>query len=137
MDKKLISILVLFFLVFTTFIVMLVFREPITQFTRAKEDTTPSSDQTLIFAWPLTAPADGRTQATVTVFVRSVSGKPVANRIITLTTTLGNVRENSLTSDAEGKAAFALTSPSVGVAQISAMIDNTLPVTKKISVKFE
>lgn len=126
----------LFLVIFLSFITLVLFKNPITQFTRAKEDITPSSNETLIFAWPLSVPANGINQSKVTVFIRSLNGKPVVNHTVTLSTTLGAFKENNIASDDKGQSIFTLTGTAPGVASISAVIDNTIPVINKISVKF-
>lgn len=137
MDKKLIALLSIFFLSFLLFISVLVFNKPLTQLTRATEDIEPSSTNSLIFAWPLTAKADGTSKVSVNVFVRSESNKLVTQKTVTLRTSLGDIENVSSVSDENGKTTFTLTSQTPGVAELSAVIDGATPVQKKLTVKFE
>lgn len=138
MDKKLLGLVVIFFLSFITFAFLTVFNKPITQFTRAKEDVSASQEKSLIIAWPyLSVPADGNTESTVNVFVISQSDKPVPNKTVTLLTTLGQVKEAQLTTDNDGKATFHLSSSTPGIAEIRAVVDKTVELSRKITVKFE
>lgn len=136
MDKKFVTMFIIFVIVFVAFVTLIIFKNPITQLTRAKEDVTPSPEQTLIFAWPQSVPADGSSSSKITVFVRSVNNKPISNRIITLTSTNGTFEQNYLISDEQGQGSFKLTSTKPGVADISAVIDNAISVKNRISVKF-
>lgn len=137
MDKKLSALLVLFVLIFALFIIFLVFREPIATFTRASEELVPSSDSSLIFAWPLTAKADGTEKININVFVRNAKNLPLASKTVTLQTNLGSLETNVQTTDKSGKSTFSLTSANPGVAEITALIDNQVQVKQTVSIKFE
>lgn len=137
MDKKLLGLVTLFFLSFLFFISIVLFNKPLTQLTRAKEDIQPSSVNSLLFGWPLTAKADGKDEVNINVFVRSENNKLIPNKTVKLDTNLGSIRTLSDISDKDGKTSFVLTSDSTGLAQISALIDNSIPVSKKLTVKFE
>src|SRR3990167_10515240 len=114
MDKKLVALLFLFFVAFGFFSAVTVFNKPITQFTRAKEDSIPSSAKSKIIGWPLTLKADGVSESTISIFVVSESDKPLTNKSVKLLTTVGQVKESSAASDGNGKATFHLTSASSG-----------------------
>jgi hypothetical protein len=135
MDKKLAGLISLFFLAFFVFMSVLVFGKPLSRYTRAAEDSQPSGSKTLIFAWPLTSPPAQPVK--VDVFVRSESGKPVESREVILRSTLGSVEPGVNVSGKDGKTSFTLTSSTNGVAELSAVIDNSIPVEQKVSVKFE
>lgn len=137
MDKKLLGLVTLFFLSFLFFISIVLFNKPLTQLTRAKEDIQPSSANSLIFGWPLTAKADGKDEVNINVFVRSANNKLIPNKTVRLETNLGNIRILSDISDKGGKTSFVLTSDSTGLAEINAVIDNSIPLSKKLTVKFE
>lgn len=137
MDKKLLGLMSLFFLSFALFAVMVVFEKPLSRLTRAKEDFDASPTHSLIFAWPLTVKADGVSTSTITVFVRSTKGKPLADKTVTIDTPIGNLREGTVISDKEGKAVFQLTSAEIGTAEIQAVVENTVSLQQKVTVKFE
>jgi hypothetical protein len=136
MEKKLQVILLLFFLSFSLFIIMVFFNQPISKFTRAKEDLNPSATNSLLFAYPLTVKADGKTASAISVFIRSENGLPSKNRRVTINSTLGILKETSLITDEEGKAATTLVSPTSGVAEITALFD-AVPLAQKLTIKFE
>lgn len=131
------GLVVAFFVTFILFTVAIVFQKPITQAIRATEETAPSGATSLIFAWPLSEKADGSTQVKVDVFVRSKTNKPVPKKLVNLTTTLGNVQAKQSLSDAAGKTTFVVTSSVPGIAKLSATIDNSIPLQKTLSIKFE
>lgn len=137
MDRKLAGLISLFFLTFFVFISVLVFGKPLSRFTRAAEDTQPSANKSLIFAWPLNTAASASSSVKVDVFIRSETGKPIQGREILMDSTLGTLTPKITVSDKNGKATFLLTSQTPGIAEVSAIVDNTVPVTQKVSIKFE
>lgn len=138
MDKKLIALIVLFFISFAFFSAVLVFNKPITQFTRAKEEITPSAEKSKIIAWPFPSiKADGISESTITVFIVSQTGKPLSNKVITLISSIGQLKESSAVTDNDGKAAFHISSTNPGIAQIEAIAEPSIKLSKKISLKFE
>lgn len=137
MDKKFITLVVMFFLTFGIFSAAVVFNEPLTQLTRAKEELIPSETTSLIFAWPITIKADGKSASTITVFARTGNNRPLINKPVTVTSTLGNIKPSTVNTDNEGKALLTLSSTEKGIAQLEAVINNSVTVSQKITVKFE
>ncbi len=137
MDKKLLTLVVAFFVTFVLFGTAIIFQKSITQAIRATEENTPSGASSLIFAWPLKEKADGATQVKIDVFVRSKTNRPISKKTVSVTTSLGNVQKVSDVSDSAGKTSFIITSSTPGVANLSATIDNSIPLEKTLSVKFE
>lgn len=137
MDKKLGALLGVFFLSVTLFITVVFFNKPIAKFTRAKEDFLPSVANSLILAFPLTVAADGVAESTINVFVRSDKGIPIKEQSITVTSSLGDIKESVSSTDDQGKATFRLTSSRPGIAAIEATIGGSMKLTQKLSVKFE
>ena len=105
--------------------------------TRASEDTQPSAEKSLIFAWPLQTKITDNTPIKISVFVRSVSGKPIENKVIMIKTSLGQLNVSSGASDKQGKAEFELSSREAGEAKLDVTIDNTLQIKQSVTVKFE
>ena len=134
MDKKLIGLVFVFFLAFSLFISIVVFNQPLSRFTRAKEDSLPSTEKSLIFAWPLTNKINN--QVTINVFVRNEKGIPLANKNVILRSTLGNIFPNSATTDKSGKVTFNLVSDNPGIAEVSAIVEGNF-LNQKVSIKFE
>ena len=137
MDKKLAVLISFFFLTFFVFISVLVFGKPLSRFTRAAEDYQPSAEKSLIFAWPLNSSVNTSDVVKVDVFVRSESGKPIPTREVLMNTTLGTISPKIAVSDKNGKATFSLTSQNPGTTEVSAIIDNTVQVSQKVTVKFD
>lgn len=136
MDKTFAGLAFLFFLSFTLFVSFIILNRPVTQLSRATPFATVSAENSLIFAWPLTAAADGRAESTVTVFVRNNNSQALGGKQVSVDSTIGTTREAVVTSDRDGKAVFHLTSTAKGVAEITAMVDN-IRIQKSVSVKFE
>lgn len=139
MDKKLVSLLVIFVLFFGIFTAMVVFNGSFQTLTRASAQLTPSADTSLIFADPVykSVKADGKDSAKIDVLVRSSGTIPVTGRSVTLSATLGSISSNSQITDKLGQATFTITSNSPGIAEISATVDGSIKLIKKVSVKFE
>lgn len=129
--------MLIFMLSFGLFITITVFNKPLTQFTKAKEEFLPSSESSLLFAWPLTAKADSKYVVQVSVFVRNGTNVPLADKKVHLTSTVGTVKENDINTDKAGKATFMVNSDTPGLAELTAMVDNQVQLKQKVSVKFE
>jgi hypothetical protein len=136
MDKKLTSLLAIFFLTFGIFFSVIVFNKPLSKFIRASQELVPSASNSLVLAWPLTVKADGVSQSIITVFLRNEKNAPVGNRPVTITSTLGKIKEDILTTEKDGKAEFHLTSTEPGIAELTINTNNII-LSQKISVKFE
>lgn len=135
MDKKLLSLVILFISIFIFFITILFFNEPLSKLTRAREETVPSPDNSLIFAWPLTIKADGIESSEVNVFIRNNDNKLISNKSVELRSNLGEVENIKTISDTNGKTTFKLTSTTVGLADITAIVEG-VKLTNKLTIKF-
>ncbi len=127
----------LFFVAFLFFTSLIVFKNPLSTVTRAEKATQPSGTNSLLFAWPLSAKADGQTEVKIDVFVRSEANGPLENKSVSLSSTLGTVKTLSSSSDKGGKTTFSLSSATPGIAELSATIENSTPLTQKLTIKFE
>lgn len=137
MDKKLIGLSILFVAAFLVFTGYVFFSGSFNVLTRASvENTNPSEQNSLIFAWPLSVMADGTSTSEVTVFVRNTDGKGIEGKQVTLTTSIGSLQSGSAITDTDGKAVFNLSSETPGVAEINAMVDNK-KLLRKITVEFK
>lgn len=136
MDRKLITLLSLFFVAFAVFTGVVVFNKPLTKLTRAKEELLPSIANSLVFAWPLKIKADGTETASVTVFVRTENSRPIANKPVNVKASPGTIKETAATSDTEGKASFTFVCTQAGTAEIQAMVDS-VALSQRISIKCE
>ncbi len=137
MDKKLTSLIILFLLIFTLFISYIVFNKQLIVMTRASEELEPSSETSLVFAWPLTAQANNQDKVEINVFVRNYKNVPLANKPVNLVTNLGTINPPIKTTDKFGKASFTLTSQTPGLAEIKAYINNQIQIKQSVSIKFE
>lgn len=137
MDKTLLSLVIIFFIAFVVFTSAFFVNKPLSRVTRASiTNKTVDVPQTLIFAWPLAIPANGKDESTITVFARNSETEGLAGKPVNLTSTTGSVQESVVTTDSNGKATFHLTSRTKGVAEIEIMVDN-IKIQKPLSVSFE
>ena len=137
MDKKIVGLMVIFFLSFGIFASIVLFnKSPLTQFIRAEKELTPSAKNSLVFAYPLTVKADGVSKNKVTIFVRNDVNNVIPNSPVTITTTLGEPVEKEVTTGKDGKAEFNITSVTSGIAEITATAGN-VTLLQKVTVKFE
>lgn len=137
MDKKLTGLIILFVLIFTLFISYIVFNKQLIVMTRASEELEPSSETSLVFAWPLQAKANNEEKVEINVFVRNSKNVPLANKSVNLITNLGTVNPSIQKTDKLGKASFFLTSDSPGLAEIKSFVNNQIQIKQTVSVKFE
>lgn len=135
MDKKLLSLVVLFITTFIFFIAVLFFNEPLSKLTRAREETFPSADKSLIFAWPLSVKADGVEVSDVNVFIRNNDNKLISNQKVELRSSLGEIKNINTLSDANGKTTFKLSSLTLGSAEITAVVEG-IKLSNKLTIKF-
>ncbi|MDP4010933.1 MAG: Ig-like domain-containing protein [Candidatus Roizmanbacteria bacterium] len=135
MDNKLIILSSIFFVVFLAFAVYLFSDGSIARFTRADISTDVSLQKSLLFAWPLSLPADGSSESEVTVFVRNEAGDGLPEHPVKITSAVGQIREGEQLSDADGKAIFHISSDATGVAEIEAFVNNKR-LLRKITVRF-
>lgn len=136
-DKKLTALLSLFVIVFILFISFIIFNQPIRTFTRASEELIPSSESSLIFAWPLNAKADGSQKVEINVFIRNSKNLPLVNKKVNLESNLGDTSNVNEVTDKSGKATFSLVSTSPGIAEVKAFVDNQVQIKQTVTIKFE
>ena len=138
MDKKFVALMIVFFLVFGVFISSTLFNKQISNFIRASTDTNPSSQTSLIFAWPLTAKVGDKVE--VNIFIRNANNLPLDKKQVKLVTNLGLINgtsESTSESDKTGKVNFTLSSDTAGIAKLTAFINDNIQLSQKNSVKFE
>ena len=136
MDKRLLWMSILLIVAFTLFTAYVFFSEPINRIARAAEDTTPSLQQSLVFAWPLSLEANNNAETEVSVFIRNSDNKALAEQQVKISSSIGSVKEGQVLTDTEGKATFHVSSGAAGVAQIEAFVDNRR-LLRNITVQFE
>src|SRR3990167_4321292 len=115
MDNKLIILSSIFFVVFLGFAVYLFTDGSIAQFTRADISSEISLQKSLIFAWPLSVPADGTSQSEITVFIRNEDGGGLPEQPVKITSRVGLVKEGEVLTDSDGQAIFHIFSDATGV----------------------
>lgn len=137
MDKKLLILVAIFLLIFINFIYITLKRSPFSTVLRASEEINPSTEKSIILAWPLVVKKGENKPIQITVFIKNNKGIPLANKKVTLITSLGQIKENDILTDKNGKAQFILENNQSGVAVIEAIVNDNLKLINKVSVKFE
>ena len=138
MDKKFTALMMIFLLVFGVFVTTILFNKQISNIARASTETDPSAQTSLIFAWPLTAKVGDKVE--VNVFIRNANNLPLDKKPVKLVTNLGLVngtQESTSESNKTGKVNFTLSSDTVGIAELTAFVNNNIQLIQKVSVKFE
>jgi len=137
MDKRFVSLVFLFLMAFGLFAILVIFNKPISTATRAKEETDVSAEKSGILAFPVQAKADGNSTSTITVFSRNSKGEVLANKVIEVKSTLGDVANITTEENIKkGIGIFKLTSKTSGIAKITAIIDKNVEVNHSVSVQF-
>lgn len=134
MNKSLGALLGLFFISFTMFITFFFFRTPLAKFTRAKEDYLPSISRSLIIRDTMIIKADGVSQSTLTIFVRSEKDIPVKGQKVHVFANTGKFKENDLETDDLGKVTVHYTSTVPGEDEIKVQIGDKM-MEQKLSIK--
>src|SRR3989344_1627893 len=136
MDNKLLGLTFIVIAAFAIFLGFVFLNEPISQLIKASGDKNPSSQNSLIFAWPLQVVADGKSTSEITIFVRDADGRGLPGHEVSITAQIGSIQEGLLTTDNQGRAIFHISSPNSGVAKIEALVDNN-KLQRSISVQFQ
>lgn len=137
MDKKFVALMVVFFLVFGVFITSTIFGRQFSRISRAAVESKPSSQNSLIYAWPLDVTLSEGKTSEINIFIRNGSNATLENQIVKLETDFGSLDQLEKTTDKTGKVTFILTSDVTGTANLTATINNTIPLSQKVSVKFK
>ena len=137
MDKKFIGLTSLLFLSITLLVVSVVSQGNIFRILnpRANQEASASEVRSIMFAWPLTVPS-GNSDIKVDVFIRNTDDKPIPNKKVTLSSSLGTSREIVNPTDHTGKATFSVSSAKPGVATVTAVVDN-VKLNQQLTLKFE
>jgi hypothetical protein len=103
--------------------------------TQASPGLVVSMSESLVLGNKMVAVADGIDKASVNVFVRDKSGKPVPKRAVEMTGMDGIAVVGSNFSNTDGKVSFEISSKVEGVFPLEASIDG-IPLSKGVSVTF-
>lgn len=143
MDRKFVALMIVFFLVFGIFITTTLFNKQLTNFsriTRASVQTEPSSQNSLMYAWPLDVSLSEKKFSEINIFVRNGNNTTLENQRVELRTDFGTLYQLEKITDKTGKVTFILSSDVEGTANLSATIktaDKDIPLIQKVSVKFK
>lgn len=137
MDSKFVGLVVLFILGFSVFSSYVFLSGNLNVATRASnQNNNPSVQNSLIFAWPLSVPADGITESEISVFIRNQENRGLEGKVVRLESDLTILSAGTQTTDSDGKAVFKVSSSTQGLAEISAIVDNN-KIVRTVSVEFK
>ena len=139
MDKRITLLMMIFFLVFTLFISLVIFNEPLSKFTRASEEYTKvSTINSKIIYYPTIVKADGKSSAAIQVFLMSLNSTPLLNKRVRIESSLGTIQEGEQSKVTEGHKyyLFHVISSEEGVANIEVILEGSEKLTQKISIRF-
>lgn len=114
----------------------MLFTGPLSTYTRAFVQGTPSATNSYVFAYPLTIKADGQEISTVSLFVADEQSRPLAGKRVTLQTSSGTLDRPDGLTDQSGQISFKLSLPEPDMAQISFLVEGE-PFDKQITVQGE
>lgn len=134
MDKKLVGLITVFFLVFGVFMSFLVFGRNAPVNIQANTNIQ-KCDNSFIFVNDVSLPV-GSTAAFV-AYVRNSEGAGLSKIAVTCTTTLGTIlpSNESVTANS-GSATFTLTSDTAGIATISCSTPSCSSFAKNVTIQF-
>lgn len=134
MDKKLVGLITVFFLVFGVFMTFLLFGRNAPVSIRANANIQ-KCDNSFIFANDVSL-AIGST-ATFVAYVRNSEGTGLPKVPVTCATTLGTISSSneSITANS-GSATFTLTSDTAGIATISCSTPSCSSFAKNVTIQF-
>jgi hypothetical protein len=132
MDKKLVVLALMFFLVLGAFSTALFFDQGSLKQTRATQKCEADVSKSFLVSLPKDVPAGGSCE--VDAFVRCSDETSVVGAEVTLSVTNGTASPASVVTDESGKATFSVTG--AGLAQITALVNNSLPLTQTVTCNF-
>ena len=127
MDRKLLTLVLAFFVVLGAFAVVLLDRNA--QLTRAASQT-PSSGMSFLIV------SAQQGECSVSAVVRDSAQKGVPNREVCVTSTLGSVSTPCQITDESGIAQFKVISATAGAGQITAQVTNQFQISTQVSCQF-
>jgi len=133
-DSKFGIVLTIFLILFVAVTYMSLSSQRLPIFTRASNKTL-SMDKSVVLISKLEAMADALDSSKITVFARNDEGVGIANKTVTVQSTLGTVTPREQLTDNYGKAEFQTISSIAGKANLTVSIDN-LPLQTVYSINF-
>lgn len=137
MDRLFATFFGILIIAFGIFIAMLIYVGPIGRYTEASGTIQPSTDKSLILAFPSTVDlSDVAAHGTVSVFLRTSDERPVPNKRVKISTTHGIVKAREVRTTDDGKAETIITATEPGLAKIDVLVDN-IPIGNDVTILFK
>lgn len=132
MDKKLVVLALMFFLVVGAFSTALFFDQGSLKQTRATQKCAPDIAKSFLVSLPKDVPPGGSCE--VDAFVRCSDESSVTGADVTLSVTNGTASPANVPTDESGKATFTIVG--AGLAQITATVNNSMQLTQTVTCNF-
>ncbi|OGK28713.1 hypothetical protein A3D06_01410 [Candidatus Roizmanbacteria bacterium RIFCSPHIGHO2_02_FULL_40_9] len=129
MDKKLVFLVLLFFLILGGFSVQLLYQTRLRQVRATSK--TPSQQESILLAY-----SDGK-KCTINPVVRAEDQTGVPNIQVCVTASMGDLSSPCGQTDDSGIINFTLTSNQPGVADIVARVNNSFDIPTKVTCEFK
>lgn len=132
MDKKLVVLALMFFLVLGAFSTALFFDQGSLKQTRATQKCEADVSKSFLVSLPKDVPAGGACE--VDAFVRCADESSVVGANVTLSVVNGTASPAQVTTDESGKATFSVVG--TGLAQISASVNGGMQLPQTVTCNF-
>lgn len=129
MDKKLLTLVLVFFLVLGTFATSLYYEQSSTLRARATQKCQPVAEKSFAVSFPKIVPAGSSCE--VNVFARCEDESGVTGATVAIAVTNGTAQTTQSTTDENGNASFTVTPQ--GLANITAVINGSIQVPTAIT----
>ena len=133
MDKKLVVLALMFFLVLGAFSTALFFDQGSLKQTRATQKCAADVSKSFLVSLHKDVPAGGSCE--VDAFVRCADSSSVTGTNVTLSVSNGKASPSSATTDESGKATFSVVG--TGLTQITATVNNTMTLSQTVTCNFQ
>ncbi|OGK14887.1 hypothetical protein A3H80_03590 [Candidatus Roizmanbacteria bacterium RIFCSPLOWO2_02_FULL_37_19] len=133
MDRKLLLLVLVFFLVLGSFTSYVFYRTSLRQI-QAENATTPCQSTSFLLAFPNELPVGVR--ATLNAVVRSCDETTIPGAQVCLTTSLGTIEPECAQTNESGISDHVITSDVQGLAEIRGRVNNSMDIPTPISVQF-
>lgn len=135
-DKRFMYLGIATFVMLFVAAVYFILTGPFASLINANPTVAASENNTLIFAHPLTIKADGVDTSKIDIFVASVDGKPLSNKVVDVVASSGQVTPQKSATDSTGHVSFNLTMTNQEVSTVTFTVDSK-SFSRKVTVKGE
>lgn len=132
MDRKLVVLVLVFFLVIGAFMTAVFYDQGSIQGIKAANKCAPDASKSFVVSLPKDVPAGGACE--VDVFVRCADESSVANAQVSIQVANGSASPTTSLTDETGKATFSVKGQ--GLASITARVNDALDLSQNVTCNF-